>query len=89
MELPTISNYGEYVSSNYGAHTRQVRVGRVVVWYSYDTPVAFAVGGQPRVVRRNSWGPTTGKHLNWIDGGDKASRVSSDEFERLWAEAMS
>lgn len=63
----------------------KVNIGTVMVWFSYDTPIAFRVYGQPRVVRENIWGPTTGKHLNAIDGGTKtakAERVSSDEFNR-------
>lgn len=88
MNLPTISNYGDYSSNNYGAHTLRVDIGPLAVWFSYKTPVAFHLDGKNRVVRENSWGPTTGKHINWIDGGDKKKRVSSDEFERLWAEQV-
>ena len=92
MELPTISNYGEYSGNgNYGAHSLLVDVGPLRVWYSYQTPVAFHVGGQRRVVRRNEWGTTTGKHLNWIDGGEKAQRaerVNTATFQRLWDEQV-
>jgi len=50
---------------------------------------AFRVDGHRRVVRQNDWGPTTGKHLKWIDGGDKKNRVDSETFEKLWAEQVS
>ena len=60
----------------------------LTVWFSYKTPVAFQVDGHSRIVRANDWGSTTGKHINAIDGGDKKSRVSSDEFERLWKEQV-
>ena len=86
--LPEFENYGRYESNNYGAHTLRVRVGAVTVWFSYSTPVAFLVDGGRKVVRQNEWGQTTGKHLNWIDGGDKASRVDSATFERLWQEQV-
>lgn len=86
MQLPKINTYCEYSSANYGAHCLCVEVGSVTVWFSYKTPVAFQVRGFPRVIHENVWGPTTGKHLNAIDGGgDKKSRVSAEEFERLWA----
>lgn len=88
MSLPKISSYGNYSSDNYGAHTLCVEVGPVTVWFSYKTPVAFQVDGRERVVRENSWGPTTGKHLNWIDDGDKNSRVSSADFARLWEDMV-
>lgn len=45
------------------------------VWFSYKTPVAFCVNGGRRVVRQNDWGPTTGKHLNALDGGSKEARA--------------
>lgn len=56
------------------------------VWFSYATPVAFHVPGQGMTVRQNVWGPTTGKHLNRIDGGDKVAksqRVTSETFNAL------
>lgn len=88
-ELPSIESYGNYSSSNYGAHALRVDVGDLTVWFSYKTPVAFVKLGSKRVVRQNDWSTTTGKHLNAIDGGDKKARVSGEEFERLFTEAMS
>lgn len=85
--LPTIATYGNYASSNYGAHCLRVTLPSLTIWFSYQTPVAFETGGK-RVVRSNDWGPTTGKHLNAIDGGNRKSRVSGEEFEKLWAEMM-
>jgi hypothetical protein len=83
--MPEIRSYGNYASDNYGAHCLVVQIAGVTVWFSYQTPVAFQADG-PRVVRENDWGPTTGKHLNWIDGGVRSNRVSGKEFERLYAE---
>ena len=60
-------------------------VGALTLWFSYETPIAFKVDGQPRIVRENIWSTTTGKHLNAIDGGTKeakAERVSSVEFNK-------
>ena len=74
-----------------GANFTCVDLGDLSVWFSYETPIAFEVYGQPRVVRENIWGFTTGKHLNAIDGGDKeakARRVSSDEFNRALVEGL-
>jgi len=85
-KLPTIAPYRNYSSSNYGAHCLKVETPGLTVWFSYQTPVAFETPSKPRVVRRNDWGPTTGKHLNAIDGGDKKSRVDGQTFERLFAE---
>ena len=88
MNLPSFESYGNYRSDNYGAHCLKFYVGNMVVYFSYRTPVAFATSGHPRVVRENEWGPTTGKHLNWIDGGDKKNRIPGVEFEALLNKAV-
>ena len=62
----------------------KINIGTTTVWFSYDTPIAFRSSGE-RVVRENIWSTTTGKHLNYIDGGTKeakARRLPSDEFDR-------
>lgn len=88
MDLPKIKNYGKYSSDNYGSHSLMVTVGNATVFFSYQTPVAFQIGGNPMVVSENCWGPTTGKHLNWIDGGRKNERKKREEFERLYREQI-
>lgn len=88
MNMPRISTYGNYASSNYGAHCLRVEVGPVIIWFSYKTPVAFQVGYADKIVRQNDWQQTTGKHLNAIDGGNKKARVSGADFERLWTEQV-
>lgn len=83
--LPTIGTYGNYASGNYGLNALRVTVGSLTVYFSYRTPVAFHVFGHNPVVRENDWGPTTGKHLNWIDGGKKLDRISDVNFVPLLA----
>lgn len=79
-------NYGDYSSSNYGANSIAIRMGTRIVYYSYDTVVAFrgtnSKGEDFDCVSKNRWGTTTGKHLNWIDGGDKKSRLNKEEFDK-------
>ena len=77
----SLRNYGNYSSDNYGAHCIRVGIGSLTLWFSYQTVVAFGDGHGIRV-RENVWGGTTGKHLNWIDGGDKGSRMSGEMFEK-------
>lgn len=83
--LPTFRTYGNYSSSNYGAHALVFSLpdGRDI-YFSYETPVAFR-GKNGLVIRENDWGPTTGKHLNAIND-DKKRRISGAEFERLIVE---
>lgn len=85
MQLPTFSTYGNYSSSNYGAHALVFSMGGIDCYFSYKTLVAFRHPDTGLVVRENSWGPTTGKHLNAIDGGDKKARKPAAEFEALAA----
>ena len=88
VKLPSIQHYCDYARGNYGVHCLMVELGPVRVWFSYTTPVGFQVDGHCRVVHKNDWGPTTGRHLNAIDDGDKKSRVSGEDFERLWQEQV-
>lgn len=75
-------NYGDYKSENYGTHTMMFTIPDLGVFYfSYETLVAFRIGHGKLHVHQNDWGNTTGIHLNWIDGGDKESRLTKEEFE--------
>ena len=81
--VPTFESYGKYSSSNYGAHTLVFSDAKGNKFYfSYETLVAF-IGSNGLVVRENNWGPTTGKHLNWIDGGNKKQRVNEEKFNQI------
>lgn len=88
MTLPTFSTYGNYSSGNYGAHALCFEIpGKGSFWFSYKTLVAFYHPTRGRIVRQNDWGPTTGKHLNAIDGGNKKGCVTAEEFGKLYREA--
>lgn len=81
--LPTIKSYGDYKSGNYGAHSLRVDIGTLSLYFSYETVIAFQ-DASGLVVRQNDWSTTTGKHLNWIDGGgtiEKKKRLKSEDFE--------
>lgn len=84
--LPSFDTYGDYSSRNYGANALVFDFPRGRVWFSYKTPVAFH-DGSTLVCRENDWGPTTGKHLDWIEP-DKSRRVSGEEFEKRFAAAF-
>lgn len=56
-----------------------VSIGALTLEFSYSTVIAFR-GPDDSAVSVNAWGPTTGKHINRIDGGNKKSRVERDEF---------
>jgi hypothetical protein len=52
------------------------------VYYSYITPVALEIDGVLKV-SENQWSVTTGRHLTWIDGGNKKARLKREEFNQL------
>lgn len=85
MTRVTIETYGDYTSDAYGVHTLKVTVqkgnGGVVFYYSYETIVAIEWGGFNSAVSENVWGPTTGRHINWLDNGNKNARLPREEFE--------
>ena len=83
------------VSSETGSNYSAVKFDNLEIYFSYKTPIAFwALGIVPKlsatalVVRENDWGPTTGKHLNAIDGGDRKLRIPGKIFESKLAEVL-
>lgn len=54
--------------------------GRVTLWFSYETLVAYRVDGQQMRVLDYKGSRTTSKHLNTLDGG---VRLAAAEFQRL------
>lgn len=83
--LPTFSTYCRNTTA---ANALVFDMGNgLLVYFSYKTPVGFSKFGTV-TVRQNEWGPTTGKHLNAIDNGDKSSRIPGDRFESLLADEL-
>ena len=78
MQLP---NFEVYCENTTAVNALVFSIGNYYIYYSYKTPVAFR-GPDGLKVSENCWGPTTGKHLNAIDGGDKANRMPRAEFEK-------
>jgi len=74
-----LSSYGRY-SGNYGTNSLKVTINSLTLFFSYETIVAFQDGENALKVIHNQWGATTGKHLNFIDGGCKSNRLSEKEF---------
>ena len=87
MKTAHFEVYGPY-GGNYGANSLVFYDGRGGAFYfSYKTLVVFNSRETGLVVRRNDWGPTTGKHLNAICR-EQSRRVGSEEFYRRYAEAF-
>jgi len=67
----------------YRLNFTEVCTVRATLYFSYKTLVAFHTPESGLIVRENDWSTTTGKHLNYIDGGNKKNRVSASKFAEL------
>lgn len=89
--IPRVVSYGEYQSTGYGAHCLMFSLANMDFYFSYSTVVAFRAPGAGLVVIRNYWGPTTGKHLKWIDGCTTKTgkhRLEDADFYKLLYNVM-
>lgn len=62
-----------------GTHGKIVHLGEGAIAFSYATPIGVFLPGPGWIVRENSWGPTTGGHMNAL-GVPADERVSETEF---------
>ena len=96
--LCSISSYGDYSSSNYGAHCMKVVIPPsaknkhgITLYFSYETLIAFrgfiSENVQGLFIIRNYWGTTTGKHLNFICS-NKDKRLDEETFNNLFNKAI-
>jgi len=78
------SYYGSSASAENNA--KKVSIAGNHFFFSYETLVAVRDNDGTLSVIQNYWGPTTGKHLNAIDGGSKeakAERLTQGEFDQV------
>ena len=81
--VPAFHCYYDYKSDNYGGHALCFTDANGRTWYfSYKTLVAFNTRKTGLVCLNNSWGNTTGKHLNCIQP-DHKKRVDQKTFDAL------
>lgn len=69
-----------YIELHNDKNYTEVLMGRMLLYFSYNTIVAFKTPKTGLRVCENIWTTTTGKHLNQIDGGDKKNRLNSEKF---------
>ena len=76
------------MNENGAKNFNMVEIGDLELYFSYETCVGFRTSKTGLVVSENIWGSTTGKHLNWLDGGRKECRVPNGEFEKQLKELL-
>ncbi len=81
-----ISFYNENTSRN----AMRIDINNVTFYFSYNTLVWIRLpynGNeweyQWLYTIKNYWQQTTGKHLNWIDWGDKKDRLDQEAFGKV------
>lgn len=79
--MPEVFKYGPY-DGNYGSHAMSFCFLGCTFWFSYSTLIAFQIKGNTQVMRKNEWGPTTGKHMAHAAQSSRTlqNRVSFEEF---------
>jgi hypothetical protein len=68
--IPVLQNFG---------NTSIVTIGKLTIWFSYKTPIAYQVEGKPMVVGDLHYSNTTSKHLNKIEP-EKKKRIDYKQF---------
>lgn len=61
-----------------------VEIGNGKLWlaFSYSTPIGFfSMGMGGCAISKNEWGPTTGKHINYLKAHYLHKQLERDEFE--------
>lgn len=56
----------------------QLNLGKITLFFSYETVVGFSTLETGVCVSENLWGTTTGRHLNLIS--EKRNRLPREEF---------
>lgn len=69
-------------------NSSSVEIGKLELYFSYETVVGFRHPSTGLVVSENVWSRATGKHLNDIDGGRKQCRTPYKEFQEELKELM-
>lgn len=89
-----------FYNQNSAKNALLVEVNFVSFYFSYNTlvwvhiPYDYNSSKPPHqfngtYVIKNQWGPTTWKHLNWIDGGTRPQdRLDQKEFDKVVKYAM-
>lgn len=60
----------------------------MVCYFSYDTIVAVRTQDNGTFYLHNSWGPTTGKHMNALFSRGYSKEVDEKELDRIIREAL-
>ena len=64
-----------------GNNGKCIEIGKIEIFVSYKTVIAFRTPETGLVARENDWNTTTGGHMSAIPGNSKEDRISGPDFE--------
>lgn len=67
------------ISSSHNGKLTQLKIGDIMIHFSYETPIQYYTPETGIVTTENVWGPTTGRHLNAIS--NPQDRIPWKEFQ--------
>ncbi|WNN95108.1 hypothetical protein SEA_MAGRITTE_157 [Microbacterium phage Magritte] len=69
------------ISTTQNGKLTRLYLGNIVIWFSYETPVAYRVPGiRGVIVSDKGWSQTTRRHIGTIEG--KRAPIAHETFER-------
>jgi peptidyl-tRNA hydrolase len=63
------------------ANLYECHINDKIYWFSYDTLIGYHRNGVT-LVAKNTWGNTTGKHINYIKEHYNCLVISEDDLQR-------
>ena len=63
--------------------TRLYLGDNITIWFSYETPVAFAIRGEGTFKSENIWSRATQRHLDYIPGHELKREEFTKRLARL------
>lgn len=72
-----------------GKNCIAIEIGKLTVYFSYRTPIAFRRKAGPKQVCENVWGDVTEKHMAFVEAGSQKNRICKHDFEKKFKTALS
>lgn len=73
------------ISRSFNDNLTRLYLGdNITIWFSYETPVAFAISGEGTFKSENIWSRATQRHLDDIPGHE----LTQEEFTKRLARLM-
>jgi len=72
----------------HGNNGKEIEIGKITIYVSYSTVIAYRTPEEGLVARVNDWNTTTGGHMSAIPGNSKEDRISGPDFEERFSKML-